>query len=204
MRRQLPIHVGLVCVCGLALTAVVLVALGSPDQPRPVTAQEPELPEADGAAVLDYILNQNPYTEWGSWPPDRWTDFGGLVPGGPPHGNTVRIFVNDIALEAAAAEEFDGLLPPGSIVVKENYNGSVDDPGDLAALTIMYKVAGYNPDANDWFWVKAAGDGSAIDAEGAPEDCTGCHGQAGNADYMLRYAFGDEPVAIYSEPLPEA
>ena len=40
-----------------------------------------------------------------------------------------------------------------------------NEPGELTALTIMYKVDGFNAEANDWFWVKAAGDGSAIDAE---------------------------------------
>jgi hypothetical protein len=95
--------------------------------------------------------------------------------------------VSDRALAAIARDDFDGILPPGSIVVKENYMGTVEEPGDLAAITIMYKVDGFNPEANDWFWVKAPGDGSAVDAEGAVEGCISCHGQEGNSDYLLRY-----------------
>jgi hypothetical protein len=83
-------------------------------------------------------------------------------------------------------DDFDGILSPGSIVVKENYMGTVEGPGDLAAITLMYKVDGFNPDANDWYWVKAAPDG-AVDAAGAVEGCISCHGQDGNSDYLLRY-----------------
>jgi cytochrome c553 len=75
-----------------------------------------------------------------------------------------------------------------------------DNPGQLAALTIMYKVEGFNPEANDWFWVKAAGDGSEIEKEGAVGGCIGCHGQPNNADYLLRYAFGEEPAVPSLRP----
>jgi hypothetical protein len=141
------------------------------------------------------VLDASPYQEWGTWPTDEWNDFTQFLKSGEPHGNVVRIFVNDVALEAAAAEDFGGILPAGSIVLKENYMGAdPEDPGELAALTIMYKVEGFNPEANDWFWVEAAGDGSAIDLEGAVAGCIGCHSQPNNADYLLRYAFGEEPA----------
>ncbi|MBN1678852.1 MAG: cytochrome P460 family protein [Anaerolineae bacterium] len=202
MRRLLPVFA--VLIVGLMLAIVALVGAEETDQPGVIIAQDgPGLPDANGASVLDYVINQNPYVEWKTWPADRWTDFSGVIQSGAPHGETVRIFVNDIALDAAAAE-FDGVLPYGSIVVKENYGGTVDEPGDVMALTIMYKVEGYNPDAGDWFWIKANGDGSAIDAEGMVEGCIGCHSQDGNADFMLRYAFGEEPATYYGDPLPEA
>jgi cytochrome c553 len=197
MRRKLPVHVSLF-VLGLVLIAAALVVAMIFD-PQPATAQEPG---ADGAALMSYILEENPYMAWGSFPADRWSDFGGYLQSGAPHGNTVRIFVNDVALDAIAAEGFDGVLPPGSIVVKENFGGTVDEPGDLAALTVMSKVDGFNPDANDWFWVKAQADGT-VDAEGAVEGCINCHAQDGNADYLLRYAFGAQPATTYGEPLPE-
>jgi cytochrome c553 len=186
---------------GLIVAAFAMV---NGSQSSRVVAQGLELPEANGQAVVDYILTENPYQEWGSWTPDRWTDFGDYLQSGEPHGNTVRIFVNDVARDAIAAEDFDGTLPPGSLIVKENYMGAPEEPGDLAALTVMYKVEDFNPDANDWFWLKAPGDGSAVDAEGAVEGCINCHGQEGNADYLLRYAFGEEPAVFYGEPLPEA
>ncbi len=170
---------------------------------NPAVAQEPELPEADGQAIAEFILTESPYQDWGSWTPDRWTDFGAYVQGGEPHGSTIRIFVNDVAQEAVAAEDFDGILPPGSLVVKENFMGSPEEPGDLAAVTAMYKVEEFAPEGNDWFWLSVAPDGT-VNAEGAVEMCSACHAQEGHADYLLRYAFGEEPATFFGDPLPEA
>lgn len=169
----------------------------SPTATAPPPTEDPMamMPKAEGAAVVDYVLKTSPYTAWGTWPADQWNKFDTFLKSGEPHGSVVRIFVNDVALDAAAAAGFDGTLPPGSIVLKENYMGTDPaEPGQLAALTIMYKVEGFNPDANDWFWVKAAGDGSAVDAEGAVAGCIGCHSQPNNHDYLLRYGFGEEPA----------
>jgi hypothetical protein len=133
-----------------------------------------ELPEADGAALMEYVLETDPYTEWGTWPSDEWNDFDANLASGAPHGNVVRIYVNDIALEAA--DSFDGSLPEGSMIAKENYVGTDPaNPGELDAVTIMYKVDGFNPDAGNWFWIKAKPSGEQIDAEEerdhGPHDC---------------------------------
>jgi hypothetical protein len=184
----------------LALIAIALTANEFPTADRAAEAQDGELPPADAVALLDYVLETNPYQEWGTWPADDWTDFSDLLEGGDPHGMTVRIFVNDVALEAAQTEGFDGILPPGSIVVKENYGGTVEEPGELAAVTIMYKVEGFNPEANDWFWLKAPVDGNrTVDASGAVDGCIGCHGSPGNQDYLLRYAFGERPATAVEQ-----
>lgn len=189
-----------VSVSALLVTTALVLADDAPTS-GPVAAQGPG---STGAELLDYILQQNPYTTWKSWTADRWNDYGGYLVGGSPHGATIRIFVNEVALEAVEAADFDGVLPYGSIIVKENYMGTPDEPGELAALTVMYKVEGFNPEGGDWFWLKTPGDGSAIDAEGAVEGCISCHAQEGNADYMLRYNFGEQPAVFYGEPLPEA
>lgn len=166
-------------------------------------AEEANLPAADANAVMDYVTETDRYTEWGTWPSDQWNDFDVNLVSGAPHGNVVRIYVNDIALEAA--DSFDGSLPEGSMIVKENYVGTdPQSPGELDALTIMYKVAGFNPDAADWFWVKAKPDGSQIDAEGAVEGCIGCHSQQGQRDYVLRYGFGSEPAVISIQEEPQS
>jgi cytochrome c553 len=203
MQHRHSYHVIALAMLGLGLLITAFAMLNW-NHSSPAAAQEPELPHADGQAIVDYILTESPYQDWGSWTPDRWTDFGAYLQSGAPHGDTVRIFVNDIAQEAVSAEDFDGILPPGSLIVKENYMGTPEEPGELAALTAMYKVEDFNSDANDWFWVKTPGDGSSIDAEGAVEGCINCHSQDGNADYLLRYAFGEEPAVSYGEPLPEA
>ena len=41
-------------------------------------------------------------------------------------------------------------MAPGAIIVKENYMPD----GTLAAVTTMFKVRGYKPDVNDWFFTK--------------------------------------------------
>jgi hypothetical protein len=106
-----------------------------------VCGSSAELPEADGAALAEYVLDTAPYQEWKTRPTDDWTDFSQVLESGEPHGNAVRIFVNDVALKAAAASDFGGTLPEGSIILKENYMGSdPNNPGQLAALTIMHKV----------------------------------------------------------------
>lgn len=151
-----------------------------------------QMPEASGESLFTYVTETSPYNEWGTWPTDAYNDFSGLLTSGAPHGGIVRVFVNDVAL--AAAEDFTGQLPAGSIVLKENYTGTMlDEPGELDALTIMYKVEGYNPDAGDWYWLKVSGDGE-IAAEGKVAGCIGCHGQEGQKDYILRYGFGGEPA----------
>jgi hypothetical protein len=102
---------------------------------RPEVSEMPgaDRPEADGAALLEFVLNTAPYQKWGTWPADKWSDFTQVLESGEPHGNTVRIFVNDVALEAAAASDFDGTLPEGSIILKENYMGS--DPDTIWGAT---------------------------------------------------------------------
>ena len=180
---------------GLALLLAACSSESATATSPPTATPEPELPEAVGAAVVEHVLHTDPYDGWGTWQGDEWNNFDAFLKSGEPHGAVVRIFANDVALEAAAAPGFGGTLPAGSIVLKENYMGTDPaEPGELAALTIMYKVEGLNPDANDWFWVKAAGDGSKIDAEGAVGGCIGCHSQPKNADFLLRYAFGKEPA----------
>ena len=71
-------------------------------------------------------------------------------------------------------------MPPGSFIVKENY--TADRVFDL--VTLMYKVDGYDPDSNDWFWAKIKADGT-IDAEGQVSGCQGCHRQGADNDYVL-------------------
>lgn len=165
----------------------------TPVPPTPVPEpEEAALPKATGVSLFTYVTDTSAYSEWGTWPADDFNDFSGLLTSGAPHGGIVRIFVNDVAL--AAAEDFTGELPLGSIILKENYTGTmVDEPGDLDALTIMYKVEGYNPDQGDWYWLKVLADGT-IAAEGKVAGCIGCHGQANNKDYVLRYGFGEEPA----------
>jgi len=118
----------------------------------------------------------------------------GFYEGNPPHGGILRTYMNNIAYDAV--ERQLGTFPPGSIIVKENHMpgdfqiDKSDDSrvvegfsGNLAAITIMAKISGYNPEAGDWFWTKLQPDGT-IDAAGKPETCIGCHGTVSKNDFV--------------------
>lgn len=91
----------------------------------------------------------------------------------------------------------------GVVIIKRNYGGegvskqAVADTPDkyLAAVTVMFKRAGYDPDNKDWFWVKYTPDGSVMNnpknmalagrvAKGAPEGCIACHTAAPGGDMV--------------------
>ena len=70
--------------------------------------------------------------------------------------------------------------PYGTIVVKENYTSAKK----LAAITVMYKVKGYNPGAGDWFWVKCAPDGT-VQKAGKPAGCVNCYMARADKDFIM-------------------
>ncbi|MDY6971002.1 MAG: cytochrome P460 family protein [Thermodesulfobacteriota bacterium] len=133
-----------------------------------------EMPGADPKALWDYITNDSPYKEW-----SFWSDHQGMQPGRAPHGPLHKVYVNDQALNSSR--------PPvkyGSIVVKENYSKSEA----LKAITVMYKIDGYNPKDGDWFWVKYSPQGEAK-PYGKPAGCVGCHGTRAKNDFILVHEF---------------
>lgn len=101
-----------------------------------------------------------------------WPGKGQLYSGTEPHGMLLTTYANDVAYEALMNGQAAS-LPVGSIIVKENYMPD----STFAAATVMSKVAGYNPEHQDWLFAK-------YDPQGAPEDfgrapmCQACHQQA--------------------------
>lgn len=132
-----------------------------------------KMPAAEGKALYEYITQTNPYQQWSMWPGKQK-----LYPGTEPHGALLTTYVNDVALKGF--KKWDGGLPDGAIIVKENY---MPDKM-LAAVTVMYKKAGFNPQAGDFFWLKYTPDGK-IEAEGKVEMCIGCHGKAQGGDFLF-------------------
>ncbi|MBW2090915.1 MAG: cytochrome P460 family protein [Deltaproteobacteria bacterium] len=133
-----------------------------------------EMPAADPAALWNYITKVSPYKNWKFWP-----DHQGVQPGRAPHGPLHKVYVNDRA--------YNSPKPPlqyGSIQVKENYNKN----RELMAITVMYKVIGYNPDDGDWFWVKYSPNGEAK-PYGKVKGCIGCHGIRANNDFVTIHEF---------------
>jgi hypothetical protein len=133
-----------------------------------------DMPGPDPGSLWDHITKVSPYKEWSFWP-----DHQGMQPGRAPHGPLHKVYVNDRALNSPR--------PPvqyGAIEVKENYSKAME----LKAITVMYKVQGYNAKDGDWFWAKFTPDGKAKPF-GKPAGCVGCHGTRAKNDFILVHEF---------------
>lgn len=142
----------------------------SPEKPM---NSEMAMPAAEGKALWAYLTGARYQEKFILWPGK-----GKLYKGKEPHGALLTTYVNAKALEAIEGKM--DVMAPGSIVVKENYKPDKT----LAAVTVMFKVDKYNPEANDWFWAKYNPDGT-VDKEGKVGGCIGCHGQVKDNDYLF-------------------
>lgn len=132
-----------------------------------------DLPGANGQAVYEYITQANPYQDWALFPGK-----GKFYRGAHPHGALLTTYVSKDALDAL--NNRSGLFPDGSFIVKENYMPNKQ----LGAVTVMYRVKGYNADAGDWFWAKYKADGS-IAKEGKVTGCINCHAAVITNDWVF-------------------
>ena len=133
-----------------------------------------EMPGPDASALWNYITKVSPYTKWSYWP-----DHMGMQDGRAPHGPRHKVFVNNQAMESAAPP-----LKYGAIEVKENYSKAEE----LKAITVMYKVKGFNPKDGDWYWAKFSPTGKALKV-GKPKGCIGCHSTRVANDFVLVHEF---------------
>ncbi len=132
-----------------------------------------ELPDTTGAAVWAYLESADYRANWELWPGK-----GELYTGQEPHGALLTTYLNPAAYEALSG--MAGSMPAGAIIVKENYMPD----STLAAITIMYKVDGYDPANNDWHWTKRLADGT-IEVEGRGAGCIACHRTQQANDYVF-------------------
>jgi hypothetical protein len=128
-------------------------------------------PGPDAEKLSTYIIRYKPYTAWQLWPGK-----GRLYPGREPHGSLLTTFVNETAYYSIRDKKG---MADGSIIAKENYAAD----RKFVALTVMYKIRGYDPESGDWFWAKYALDGKVI-ASGKVEACTKCHGEKKDNDFI--------------------
>lgn len=136
-------------------------------------AQQTDLPEPTAEDVWGYLERVQYQKNWDYWPGKQE-----LYQGQDPHGVRLTTYVNPAALDALGRKAEQ--MPTGAIIVKENYSPDAK----LAAVTVMYKAQeGYNPEHNDWFWLKRQPDGT-VDAAGKVDGCQSCH-QASQRDYLL-------------------
>jgi len=130
-------------------------------------------PAAEGKAVWDYIHQAEPYQQWPLFPgKDK------LYKGRHPHGAFLTTYVSPNAKDAIAAKS--GMLPNGAFVVKENYTPEKK----LAAVTVMYRVKGYDAEAGDWYWAKYAPDGKVL-KDGKVKGCIQCHQAVISNDWIF-------------------
>jgi len=126
-----------------------------------------------GSNMWRHISKDEPYTQW-----DLWPGKGKMFEGTEPHGAFLTVYVTKGAKQAIDGKK--GRFSQGAIIVKENYKPDKT----LAAITVMYKAKGFNPEAGDWFWAKFQPDGT-VDAEGKVEGCIKCHRNASDNDWVF-------------------
>lgn len=117
------------------------------------------------------------YTQWAPAPGKNDDTYAGES----PHGAYLRMYLNRKA--AGRPDE----LPVGSVIVKENYG---PDQKTLAAVTVMYRAADYDPMNGNWYWIKYNPDGSVASKNGKRlggrvGGCIECHSSAGGDDYVF-------------------
>ncbi len=136
-----------------------------------------EMPKADAQGLWRHINQVDDFRKWGTW-----QEFDSLEKSYMPYGFFRRVYVNSVALKAKGNP-----LPPGSILVRVGYG--MDDntyaPTDqIVAYTVMYKVAGFNHNAGDWFWVHYSGTGQVLES-GVVDKCIECHDTARDNDWVV-------------------
>lgn len=73
-------------------------------------------------------------------------------------------------------------FPLETILVKEHF----DADGGMFGLNVMYKAPeGYNPEANDWYWLELRND--EITHQGKVGFCMDCHEAAINSDFVVGF-----------------
>jgi hypothetical protein len=119
----------------------------------------------------------------------EWTqpeDFQGWQEGQSPHGAILKYYVNGTAEQS--------LTDDGAVIVKENY--SEQSAGALKSVTVMQKRAGYDPETENWFYVKYSPEGEVMEnpkgmklaglvGKDGTEGCVPCHETAGGGDYLF-------------------
>ena len=135
------------------------------------------LPELSADGVCGHLTS----TDYESW--DRWPGTTDQHPGNAPHGALLTTYINDVAAAALAAGA--EAMPFGAIVVKNNYMPD----GMLAATTAMVKTEDFNPEHNNWWFLKQLADGT-VEAEGRFAGCEGCHGTVAANDYLFSEGLG--------------
>jgi hypothetical protein len=151
----------------LAAAAAALLMIAAAPQARAQAAPKPT-----AEAVWQHLQQQEFRKSFRLFPGTQQ-----FYKGQDPHGALLTTYVNATAFDALSKRA--RTLPDGAIIVKENYMPDKT----LAATTVMYKSKGYNPAANDWFWLKRSARGE-VEAAGKADGCIDCH-RPSQRDFIL-------------------
>jgi hypothetical protein len=156
---------------GLVVPIFMLLALTADATSAQPSASD-KLPGADGQEVVAY-LTRSDYRTWPLWPGKA-----AFYHGRFPHGSLLTTYVSKAACQAV--KDRSGRIPAGQFIVKENFTAEKQ----LVAISVMYKLAGYNAEGGDWFWLKYLPDGTIQD-EGKVGGCIGCHAAVKDNDWLF-------------------
>ena len=164
--------------------------------PSPRGAAPP--PEEFHVKLWRFIVReQSPYTKWPSLPGKS-----GTLEAKSPHGPFVRLFAYKV--DAKQPQN----VPDGTVLVLENYAA---DNKTRTSIDIMYRSAGYDPAAGDWYWMEYLPTGRVAvkpQSEGGRpivghvKSCIECHAKAQGKD--LVYSNDALPEPTNDEPKAES
>ena len=132
------------------------------------------------------VTVEESYSRYAFWPGHE-----GIRRAQFPHGSFHRIYINRVLYDTLPSER--ELLPAGSVVVKEQFNGDKKKQ----SISVMAKIEGYNPQAGDWFWASYGLDGRPRVA-GRVAGCIACHAGLKDNDYIMVRDIG-RPVRLEEE-----
>jgi len=157
-------------------------------QPQPApTPARPQTNEEFQRTLWRFIVRErSPYTAWPA-PPGKE----GFREVEGPHGPLARIYANPAAVASPKA------LPYDAILVLEDYAA---DRKTRTGIDVMYRVKGFDPAHNDWYWMKSNENGTVARTPAAEGNapiagrvaaCIACHQKAGGNDLT----FSNDPAA---------
>lgn len=133
-----------------------------------------KMPKPEAEAVWKHISQENPFTIWSTWEHRQ----------GPHTGNAAFSEGHKVYANKQAVESKNTPLQNKSMMV--SYIMGPDNKPQ--AVTLMYKVKGYNPAAGDWFWAKYGLSGE-VQVAGKPQGCIACHTKQADNDYILDHMY---------------
>ncbi|MDE0316153.1 MAG: cytochrome P460 family protein [Candidatus Poribacteria bacterium] len=144
------------------------------------TMQEPAEPEEPAVALPGLPEDVAGYERWLKLNAEPIPP----VEGFDPHNGDKNVYVNQTRDTIAPDGEQQFPYPDGSVVVKEAYRPNKDYVGLIA---IMRKIAGSDPDHNDWEFIEYTRNDPDADFKviASGRICWGCHARVEDIDYVF-------------------